>query len=58
MKNERRYKVQFVCPNPIKDNGWWQLMRTRDNAILFAGSYNALQNEIIERGIADDVYFV
>lgn len=58
MKNECKYRVQFICPNPIKDNGWWQLTRNRDDAILFAGSLNAVQSEIIERGIANDVYFV
>jgi len=57
METTKKYRCEFICPNPIKDNGWWQLMRNSDNAILFAGSFEALQNEIQNRGIADNLYF-
>ena len=50
---EKRYKVEFICENPVTEQGYYQLVRLSDDAILAAKeNYRAMVDELDERMIA------
>ena len=50
---EYRFKVQFICNDAVIENGYYQLVRISDDAILATQqNYRAMVDELDERMIA------
>lgn len=49
----KKYKVEFICTNPVMEQGYYQLTRIADDAILATReNYRAMVDELDERMIA------
>lgn len=58
MENTNKYRVEFVINDVFTEEGYYQLVRERDDAILVSGNYDKIKIIVIDRGIADSTIWL